>query len=55
MNFAELRFWLYLAIILGAVLIVLPLFQKAVKSDDLAMSRDSCTTDLKILVALQCI
>ena len=38
MNFSDLRFWLYLGLVLGLILLSRPFFQKLVKSDDQAMS-----------------
>jgi alginate O-acetyltransferase complex protein AlgI len=56
MNFAELRFWLYLALILGAVLLVRPLFKRAVGNSDGAMSRFDKTTILIVsLFLLGCV
>jgi hypothetical protein len=56
MNFAELRFWLYLALILGAVLLVRPFFKRAVADSDVAMSRYDKTTILIVsLFLLGCV
>ena len=46
MNFSELRFWLYLSLALGLILLTRPFFQRLVKSDDQAMSRYDRTTVL---------
>jgi alginate O-acetyltransferase complex protein AlgI len=56
MNFAELRFWLYLALILGAVLLVRPFYQRIVRDSDVAMSRYDKTTILIVsLFLLGCV
>ena len=56
MNFSELRFWLYLSLILGLVLLARPIFQRVVKSDDQAMSRYDRTTILIVgLFLLGCV
>jgi hypothetical protein len=56
MNFSELRFWVYIAIILGAVLLVRPFFKRAVTDSDVAMSRYDKTTILIVgLFLLGCV
>jgi len=56
MNFAELRFWLYLGLVLGAVLVVRPFFKRAVHDSDVAMSRYDKTTILIVsLFLLGCV
>jgi hypothetical protein len=56
MNFSELRFWVYLAIILGPVLLVRPFFKRAVTDSDVAMSRyDKTTIQIVGLFLLGCV
>jgi alginate O-acetyltransferase complex protein AlgI len=56
MNFSELRFWVYLGLVLGLILLTRPLFQRLVQSDDLAMSRYDRTTILIVgLFLLGCV
>jgi alginate O-acetyltransferase complex protein AlgI len=56
MNFAEFRFWFYLAFVLGLVLILRPIFLKASNRDDAIIARYDCASILIVgLFLLGCV